>query len=108
MQQMGSRLRISPQAVRDIEQREQSETISVANLREAAEALNCELQFVLIPKPSLESSIRSQALLKARAERNRLMHTMRLEAQSEGVEHVLDLENAVEEWIVERAARLWD
>lgn len=108
MRQMGSRLKISAQGVRDIEQRERSETITVAKLRQAAQALNCELRFVLIPRQSLETTIRKQAAIKAQEERNRLIHTMRLEAQSEGVEQALNESKAIERWLSERAARLWD
>lgn len=108
MAQFGTRLGVSPQSVQDLEQREQKETISVAKLREAAEALGCELKIVFVPRLSLESAIREQAARKAREERNRLLHTMRLEAQGEGVEEVLDEGRAIELWLTKRARRLWD
>lgn len=108
MAQLGTRLGVSPQSVQDLEQREQKETISVAKLSEAAEALGCELKIVFVPRLSLESAIREQAARKAREERNRLLHTMRLEAQGEGVEEVLDEGRAIELWLTKRARRLWD
>lgn len=108
MAQLGSRLGISPQSVLDLEQRETKETISVAKLREAAEALECELKIVFVPRGSLESTMRRQAVRKAHEERDRLIHTMRLEAQGEGVDAVLDEERAIDRWLTERARRLWD
>ncbi len=108
MAQLGTRLRISPQSVQDLEQREKLETISVAKLREAAEALECELKIVFVPRSSLESAMREQAAQKAREERNRLIHTMQLEAQGEGGEEVLDEGRAIELWLTKRARRLWD
>lgn len=108
MAQLGTRLRISPQSVQSLEQREKKETISVAKLREAAEALDCELKIAFVPRSSLESTIRQQAARKAREERNRLVHTMRLEAQGEGVEEVLDEGRAIELWLTKRSRRLWD
>jgi predicted DNA-binding mobile mystery protein A len=108
MAQLGARLGSSPQSVRDLELREKKETISVAKLREAAEALDCELKLTFVPRSSLESAMRQQATRKARAERDRLIHTMRLEAQGEGVEEVLDEARAIELWLTERARRLWD
>lgn len=108
MAQFGTRLGVSPQSVQDLEQREQKETISVGKLREAAEALGCELKIVFVPRLSLESAIREQAARKAREERNRLLHTMRLEAQGEGVEEVFDEGRAIELWLTKRARRLWD
>lgn len=108
MAQLGTRLGISPQSVQDLEQREMKETISVAKLREAAEALDCDLKLTFIPRSSLESAIHQQATRKAREERNRLIHTMRLEAQGEGVEEALDEGRAIELWLTKRARRLWD
>jgi predicted DNA-binding mobile mystery protein A len=108
MLQLGRRLRISPQSVHDLEAREQSETLSIATLRQAAEALNCDLKYVFVPRSSLESTVREQAALKAREERSRLIHTMRLEAQDEGVEQVLNEQRAIEHWLTKRARRLWD
>ena len=106
--QLGRRLRISPQSVRNLEEREKAETVSVAKLREAAEALDCELKIVFVPRSSLESTIREQATRKARDERNRLVHTMRLEAQDVGVDDVLNERRAIEQWLTKRARRLWD
>ena len=108
MAQLGTRLSISPQSVQSLEQREKKETISVAKLREAAAALECELKITFVPRTSLESAIRQQAARKAGEERNTLIHTMRLEAQGEGVEEVLDEGRAIELWLTKRARRLWD
>ena len=106
--QLGRRLKISPQSVQALEAREQKETISVAKLREAAEALECDIKIVFVPRTSLETTLRQQAGRKVREERNRILHTMRLEAQAEGVEEVLDEEIALEAWLTTRARRLWD
>lgn len=108
MRQLGLRLKMSTQSVLDLEARERSETISLAKLRQAAEALSCELHVIFVPKPSLEEAVRRQAAIKAREERNRLVHTMRLEAQDVGVEGILDEKKATERWLSERARRLWD
>ncbi|MDA1081676.1 MAG: hypothetical protein O2973_08360 [Gemmatimonadetes bacterium] len=108
MRQLGLRLKMSAQSVLDLEAREGSETISLAKLRQAAEALSCELYVVFVPKPSLEETVRRQAAVKAREERNRLVHTMRLEAQDAGIESVLDEKTSAERWLSEHARRLWD
>ncbi len=108
MAQFGMRLRISPQSVLALETRERKGAISVAKLREAADALECDVSIVFVPRRSLEETVRRQAALKASEERNRLMHTMRLEAQEEGVADVLDERRAAELWLTKRARRLWD
>ena len=108
MKQLGHRMGVTPQAVRDLESREVLESISIAKLRAAAAAMHCDLRIVLVPRPALEETVRTQAMHKAREERDRLMHTMGLEAQESGVHDVLDVEQAAERWRTERAGRLWD
>jgi predicted DNA-binding mobile mystery protein A len=108
LKQLGNRLGISLQSVRELEAREARQTVSLAKLRDAAEALGCDLQVVLVPKQSLEDTMQQQAALKAREERNKVVHTMRLEAQDAGVEESLDEGKAAERWLAERVGRLWD
>jgi predicted DNA-binding mobile mystery protein A len=108
MAQLGRRLQITAQSVQDLEARERSETISVAKLRNAAEALDCDLKIVFVPRTSLDATLRQQATIKARAERDRLVHTMRLEAQADGVEDALDEPRAIDRLLTTRARQLWD
>ncbi len=106
--QLGARMGISDQSVLDLERRELEGTITVAKLQKAAAALNCELRTVLVPTSSLEESVQRQADEKARSEQNDIIHTMRLEAQAEGVEEALARTRAREAWLTTRLARLWD
>ncbi len=92
----------------DLERREKDDSITLAKLRKAATALGCDLHVVFAPKRSLEEIVRQQADAKARAERNRIVHTMRLEAQEEGVDAALDQRDAVDAWLSTRLPRLWD
>lgn len=106
--QLGKRLGMSPQGALDLERREASGTITVASLRKAAAALNCDLVVALVPRTSLEETVREQARTRAADERNRVVHTMRLEAQDEGVEAALDQRRDVESWATTRIGQLWD
>ena len=106
--QLGSRMGISDQSVLDLERREVEGTITLAKLEQAAAALNCELRTVLVPMSSLEESVQRQADEKARSEQNDIIHTMRLEAQAEGVEEALARTRAREAWLTTRLAQLWD
>lgn len=108
MTQLAKRMGISPQSLRSLEERERKGTISLAKLREAAEAMDCELKIALVPRTSLEEAVHRQAVRKTRERRNRILHTMRLESQEEGVDEVLDEERAIDLWITKRASRLWD
>jgi predicted DNA-binding mobile mystery protein A len=106
--QLGKRLGLTQQAVADLERRERSGSITVSTLAAVAEALNCELSVVFRPKSSLEETVRAQAKAKARDEHDRILHTMRLEAQDEGVDGVLDKSTALDKWVATRLAQLWD
>jgi predicted DNA-binding mobile mystery protein A len=106
--QLGKRLGISSQGVLDLEQREKNESVSVGKLRAAAEALGCDLTIVFVPRRPLTTMLEEQARVKATEERNRVVHTMRLEAQDEGVDAALGMTEATREWLTTRAARLWD
>ncbi len=106
--QLGRRLGLSQQGVADLERRERSGGISISTLGAAAEALNCALSVAFLPKSSLEEVVRAQAEAKAREERDRVVHTMRLEAQDEGLETVFDERKARDVWMSERMAHLWD
>src|ERR1700679_147520 len=58
LRQLGDRMSITPQSIRDIEKRETEGTISLKALREAAEALDMTLVYGFIPKDgSLEKMI---------------------------------------------------
>ena len=108
MEQLADRLQISQPSVADLEERESRGTISVSKLREAAAALECDLVVVLVPRTSLTEMVRNQAARKANEERSRLLHTMGLEAQNEGIDTSTDESRLIEEWIAKRSRRLWD
>ena len=106
--QLGKRLGISQQAVAKLEHSERTGTITLATLGKVAEALECNLKFQFTPKTSLDQTVREQAERKARSERDRVVHTMRLEAQDRGVSEVLDIDKAANAWMTTRIANLWD
>jgi predicted DNA-binding mobile mystery protein A len=106
--QLGSRLRMSPQAVLTMEKREVAGTITLGSLQKAARALNCEARVVFVSNEGIAETVQQRAMKKAREERNRIVHTMGLEAQAGGVSEALDLEKIAESWKTVRRSRLWD
>ncbi len=63
LRQLGSRLKISPQSVKEIEEREVKGSITIKGLNEVAEALNMKLVYGFIPKEqSIEKMIEKRAL----------------------------------------------
>jgi len=106
--QLGERLGMTQQGALDLERRERDGSITIGKLTDAANALNCDVRVALVPRKSLEETVRRQADAKARVERNRIVHTMRLEAQEAGVDAVLNPAESRNSWLTERIARLWD
>lgn len=106
--QLAKRLGVTQQAVANTERNERNRTVSLVTLAKVAEALECELVVEFRPKTSLEDTVWRQAANKATAERNRVVHTMRLEAKHDGVEHVLNTDSAIREWMTTRISKLWD
>ncbi|HWQ93486.1 MAG TPA: transcriptional regulator [Clostridia bacterium] len=93
LRQIGATLSVTPQAVQSLQISEANESISLKRLREAAEAMDCELVYALLP--------RSGKLTDAAAEREQeraservlaAEHTMVLEDQAAG-----DVQKRIEE-----------
>jgi hypothetical protein len=70
--------------------------------------MDCELKISFVPRGSLEATVQAQAARRATEQRDRLIHTMRLESQEAGVSEVLEEKRAIELWLTKRARRLWD
>lgn len=82
LRQLGERLKISTQSVKEIEMREAEGSITLRTLREAARELDLELLYVLLPKgTSLEAMIEKRAGQVARSIVLRTSTSMVLEEQ---------------------------
>ena len=117
VRQFAARLDVSPSTVVRLEQRERDDTISLGALRRAADALDCDLVYAVVPRhaaPSesagtlLDSLIEARAREVAASELNRIAHTMALEGQAVNAAEM-------QAQFIERAAvfaetprRLWD
>jgi len=65
-----------------MERGESRGTIQLSTLKRAAEALNCDLVYALVPRESLAKSVRVQAEKRAAKMMAPIEHTMKLEDQS--------------------------
>ncbi len=79
--QLAERIGVTQSSVHSLERSEANGTIGLHTLRRAAEALDCELAYVLIPRGSLQRIVEERARDIARSEADRLLQTMALEAQ---------------------------
>jgi predicted DNA-binding mobile mystery protein A len=80
--ELGARLGVSSQTVLDLERSEQHKTIRLETLQRAADALDSDLVYVLLPRVRLDDAVEAQARRKAMRYLNRVAHHSRLEDQS--------------------------
>lgn len=108
--QLGTRLSITPQGVRDIEKREVEGTITLNTLKQVAEALDMQLVYALVPKSdSLERMIRVKAREMATKIVMRTSTTMKLEDQENSRERIEEAITELTEEIVRTTPKnLWD
>lgn len=79
---LAKRLGVVPSTVLRLETSEADDTITLGSLRRVAEALDCELQYALVPKQTIAKTLESQAVKVARERMATVAHTMALEAQA--------------------------
>jgi predicted DNA-binding mobile mystery protein A len=108
---LAARLEITASGVRKLEQAEAADAITLGTLRRVAEALDCDLQYALVPRRPLREMRRQQALRLAQQWQQRAGRTMALEAQpidapSEGAQQ--RLEAMAQEILRTSGTRLWD
>ncbi|MDB4915467.1 MAG: hypothetical protein JWM95_3111 [Gemmatimonadetes bacterium] len=117
VRQLAARLEVTPSNVVRMEQRERDETISLAALRRAANALDADLVYALIPRRTARSTANDNlldALIEARArevaaaELKRIGHTMALEDQAVGPADMEAQIKARAAMLAQSPRRLWD
>jgi predicted DNA-binding mobile mystery protein A len=65
-----------------LEKAESEDRITLASLRKLAHALDCELQYSLVPRKSLEKILEERALVVAKERLRPISHSMELEQQA--------------------------
>lgn len=98
--QLGERLDVSQPRVVQLEKDELSGALTLKTIRQAAEAMDCQFVYAVVPRTSLKDTIRQQARKVAAKRLSRTSHTMLLEDQmvSNDEQHKM-LEEKVEDLI---------
>lgn len=78
---LARRLKVTQPSVDSLERSESAKTISLRTLQRAAEALDCQLVYALVPRQRLETSIKTRARILAERMARTTERTMRLEMQ---------------------------
>ena len=82
----GARVKLPKQRVSQLEQRERSGDIKLSQLRDAAEALNCDFVYALVPREPLETTVQRRAREVALRELAAVERTMQLEDQATSID----------------------
>ena len=102
------RLGMTPVGVRKLESAEASDRITLASLRKLAQALDCELQYPLVPRTSLVQQVEDRAEMVARERLRPIANSMALEDQAvQGQQSKLQLELAIKDLIEGSRRELW-
>jgi predicted DNA-binding mobile mystery protein A len=108
---VAERLGVTASGARKLEQAEAADAITLGTLRRVAEALDCDLQYALVPRRPLREMRWQQALHLAQQWQQRAGRTMALEAQSVASPSATAderLEAMAEEILRTSGTRLWD
>ena len=110
LRQLGERLELTAQSVREIEEREANGSITLRSLRQAANALDLDLVYVLLPREgSLGETVEKRAEQVARSIVSRTSASMELEAQEVSAERIEKaIRSKAEELIRGMPRYLWD
>ena len=110
LRQLGERLSITPQSMKETELREKEGSITLKNLREAGRALDMVLVYGFVPeKGSLQNMIEQKALEIAKEIVMRTSQSMKLEDQENSKERIdKAIRERAEEIKNEMPAYLWD
>lgn len=107
--QLANRLNVSQPRIPRLEQDELSGVVSLKTMRQAAEAMDCVFVYALVPRTSLEDTVRVQARKVAKSRIQRVSHSMLLEAQNLSSEDQgASIEAAVDELVREMPKELWN
>jgi predicted DNA-binding mobile mystery protein A len=106
--QLAARMGVAQPRIAELEKREAARVVTLQSLERAAEALDCRLVYILVPKDSLEDRINMRAEAVADLHLSAVDQTMRLEKQGVTDKQRRDeMKKKIVAELLERPARLW-
>lgn len=107
--QLGRRLEMTPQGVSELERQESTGKINLDTLSKAAEQMGCGVQYVLVPKSTLNDVVERQARKRAREKLLGINASQSLEdARLSNEQMQRSVDDLANELKLERARDLWD
>lgn len=80
--QLAARVGVSQSTLASLEKSEANDRITLQSLRKVADALDCDLQYTLVPRSALKRRVEDRAEVVAHDRVVRIWHSMRLENQA--------------------------
>ena len=110
LRQLAERVGVSVSALTSFEKREQTDSVSLATLKKAANAMDMELVYYFKPKDgSIKNAVEKQARKKAQEILNQSNQTMKLEDQeTNSSSQELELERLTKDIMSKMPQNLWD
>ncbi len=106
--QMAARMGVTQPRVVELEKSEPAGAVTLQSLERAAEALGCQLIYVLVPRQPLTQTVRARAIRAAEKQYAAIEQTMRLEDQTvDPKKRIAARERLITE-LMQKPARLWD
>jgi predicted DNA-binding mobile mystery protein A len=106
--QLAARLKITQQALNDLERSEAEGKITLESLRRIANALGCGVVYAVVPEKPLSAVRRERARDLAKKQLSRVSRSMKLEAQGVGEKETnRQLEELTEELLRGSSRKLW-
>ena len=107
--QLADRMSLSTSRIQRLEEDEVSGSVTIKTLRKTAEAMDCVLVYAMIPRESLESTIKKQANKKAIQYLQDSSHSMKLEDQAISNKANQEMLETITNKIMSKSTRtLWD
>lgn len=108
-QQLARRMGVSQPRISEIEKQEVAGALTLDTLQRAANALDCQLVYALLPRESLNTLVQARAEKVARARLKAASHSMALEGQGvDDVDTAEQLEALVKKLTEQGGSALWD
>lgn len=106
--QLARRLGTSQSSVIEYEKREAAGTITLATLRRAAAAMDCDLVYAVVPRRPLREIVEDQATVVARRKLESVAHSMKLEDQGVSDNAMQrQVQDLARKLIAQRRGELW-
>lgn len=109
-QQLAQRLKVSRRRVVTIEQAEVHHATTLKTLKQAANAMDCELIYAIVPRTSLKQTIEMHARKFVKKHLKEIDHHMALELQTVKDKKAIDaqVEDLVQHYLSKSIKVIWD